>query len=110
MGAYNKQTIIYSNYKTFDDYDNSVDEDNIGWQILDSIRETAKNCEDIMGFTCKDYTVIFTPTGIRSETVTLLVNILSNKTIVIVLGMPDFEDKDVAKLVSDEIKEKLEYL
>ncbi|MBR5296390.1 MAG: hypothetical protein IKU29_00765 [Parabacteroides sp.] len=110
MGTYNKQTIVYSNYKTFDCYDTSVDEDNIGWQILDSIRENVKNCKDIMGFTCNDYTVIFTPTGIRSETITLLVNILSNKTIVIVLGIPDFEDKDVAKWVLHEIKEKLEYL
>jgi hypothetical protein len=76
--------------------------------VLDRVRKCVKEGEDKLGFTCKDYTVLFIPSNRRSDEISLFVNILSNKSIIIVLGMPDL-DKEYLKFISDEIKDKIKY-
>ena len=112
MAKYNRETILYSSIKMIDVYDTSSNKDNIGWQVLDRVRKCVKEGEDKLGFTCKDYTVLFVPSDRRSDEIPLFVNILSNKSIIIVLGMPyfDYFDKEYLKLISDEIKDKMKYL
>lgn len=109
MAKYNGETILHSLIETIDDYDTSSSEDNIGWQILDHVRKCVKEGEEKLGFTCKDYTILFVPSNRRSDEISLFVNILSNKSIVIVLGMPNF-DKEYLDLISNEIKDKMKYL
>ena len=109
MAKYNGETILHSLIETIDDYDTSSGEDNIGWQVLDRVRKCVKEGEDKLGFTCKDYTILFVPSNRRSDQIFLFVNILSNKSIIIVLSMPNF-DKEYLKLISDEIKDKIKNL
>ena len=109
MAKYNRETILHSSVEIIDDYDTSSSEDNIGWKVIDHVRKCVKEGEDKLGFTCKDYTVFFVPSNRRSDEISLFVNILSNKSIIIVLGMPDL-DKEYLKLISDEIKDKMKYL
>ena len=66
MASYNGETILHSLIETIDDYDTSSDEDNIGWKILDSVRKCVKEGEEKLGFTCKDYTILFVPSYRRS--------------------------------------------
>lgn len=108
MAKYDGETILHSSIEMINDYDTSSGEDNIGWQVLDRVRKCVKEGEDKLGFTCKDYTILFIPSNRSSDEISLFVNILSNKSIIIVLGMPNF-DKEYLKLISDEIKDKMKY-
>ena len=109
MAKHNGETILHSSVEMIDDYDTSSSEDNIGWQVLDRVRKCVKEGEDKLGFTCEDYTILFVPSNRKSDGISLFVNILSNKSIIIVLGMP-YLDKEYLKLISDEIKDKMKYL
>ena len=109
MAKYNGETILHSSVEIIDDYDTSSSEDNIGWQVLDRVRKCVKEGEDKLGFTCKDYTILFVPSDRKSDEILLFVNILSNKSIIIILCMP-YLDKEYLKLISDEIKDKMKYL
>lgn len=109
MAKYNGETILHSKIDLIDDYDTSSGEDNIGFQILDIVRETVKEGEEKFNIRCKDYTVLFVPSNRRSDEISLFVNILSNKSIVIIIGLPTF-NVSYGKLISNEIKEKLKYL
>jgi hypothetical protein len=109
MAKYNGETILHSSVEIIDDYDASSSEDNIGWQVLDRVRKCVKEGEDKLGFTCKDYTILFVPSDRKSDGILLFVNILSNKSIIIVLSMP-YLDKEYLKFISDEIKDKIKYL
>jgi hypothetical protein len=109
MAKYNRETILHYSIERIDDYDTSSGEDNIGWKVIDRVRKCVKEGEDKLGFTCKDYTVLFVPSHRRTDEVFLFVNILSNKSIIIVLSMP-YLNKEYLKLISDEIKDKIKYL
>ena len=109
MASYNGETILHSLIEIIDNYDTSSDEDNIGWKVLDHVRKCVKEGEEKLGFTCKDYTTLFIPSYRSSDEISLFVNILSNKSIVIVLGMPNI-DKASLELISNEIKDKIKYL
>lgn len=109
MAKYNEETILHSSIEIIDNYDTSSGEDNIGWQVLDRVRKCVKEGEDKLGFTCKDYTIFFVPSNRRSDEISLFVNILSNKSIIIVSGIPNV-DKEYLELISDEIKDKMKYL
>ena len=109
MAKYNGETILHSSVEIIDDYDTSSSKDNIGLQVLDRVRKCVKEGENKLGFTCKDYAVFFVPSNHRSDELFLFVNILSNKSIIIILCMPYF-DKEYLKLISDEIKDKIKYL
>ena len=109
MTKYNRETILHSSLEIIDDYDTSSSEDNIGWQVLDHVRKCVKEGEEKLGFTCKDYTILFVPSYRTSDEISLFVNILSNKSIVIVLGMPNF-DKAYLEQIADEIRDKIKSL
>jgi hypothetical protein len=109
MAKYNRETILHSSLEIIADYDTSSSENNIGLQVLNHVRKCVKEGEEKLGFTCKDYTILFVPSYRTSDGISLFVNILSNKSIVIVLGMPNF-DKEYLEPIADEIKDKIKSL
>lgn len=110
MAKYNRETILHSSVEIINDYNTSSGEDNIGLKVLDRVRKCVKEGEDKLGFTCKDYTVLFVPSNRKSsDDIFLFITILSNKSIIIVLSMPDLNKKYI-KLIIDEISDKMKYL
>lgn len=105
--TYEKLEQIHSLVATISDYDTSSDEDNIGWQILDKTRECVREGEQKLGFKCKNYTLMFTPSNVRDDVILFTTFILSNGSIIINVMLPSNES---VKLIADEITEKLKYL